>query len=626
MLRRQLGLPTIGSTSFSDVVKKLHRTHELTGLHALKDSWIDCGFKAFESDEMTRLLEDVIRLLETENSDVLGNVYEELVPQEERRKLGEFYTPRPIAEFMVRWAVNSSKDYVLDPGVGSGTFLVETLYKLEELGVPRFQAVSQLYGVDLNPLAVLMATINVMRHAPNSRPHIYLADFFDITPQTAETLGRTEFDAVICNPPYTRHHELRAEYKEKIAKLVEEEGGIKVSRLSSLYLYFFIHSFSFLRDGGRAAFITPSEWMEAAYGKALRKFLAQRASIEAIILFDERELAFPRVLTRACITLAIKGGRTERPLLVMLKRWPSVRELLEAIQKKKLGDLGWGRASLVSFDMLNPSSKWTSLFEPAGVTSPPALMMKLGELAKISRGIATGANEFFTLSEEEAKKYDIEHEFLRPVVVSARLLVKHLRGYVLRKEDWNLMRAKGEKIYLLWCFKRKEKLVGTNVLKYIKEGERKGYNKRYLTCHRSIWYGVEQRQPPDALLFYMFRRGLRAILNEFGTLALNTLHCIYFRENIREDPIKVKAILAYLNSDLAMELANEALRVYGGGMYKLEPRDAESIPVPNPAKLRRVQLEELASLFDELDEAAREGKSRETEVRAILDSTLRRIL
>lgn len=81
-------------------------------------------------------------------------------------------------------------------------------------------------------------------------------------------------------------------------------------------------------------------------------------------------------------------------------------------------------------------------------------------------------------------------------------------------------------------------------------------------------------------------------------------------------------MLAYLNSSIALELAQH--RVYGGGMRKIEPREAEKIPVPDPRLLSEVELETLAALLDELDEAEREGRGEC--VRKILDEEVRKIL
>lgn len=110
---------------------------------------------------------------------------------------------------------------------------------------------------------------------------------------------------------------------------------------------------------------------------------------------------------------------------------------------------------------------------------------------------------------------------------------------------------------------------------------------------------------------------MRAVLNEAGALAPNTLHCVYFRERSY-----AKAVLAYLNSSIALELAQ--LRIYGGGMRKLEHREAEEIPVPNPTELSEAELVTLSTLFEGLDEAEREGGG--DRVRKVLDEEVKKIL
>jgi len=603
-LEKKLGLPSL--TCSRNLKTLMDEAWRKSGLDALKPSWVDEALSLLETSRLQSKLWAAVEALEKTPGDVLGRFYEELVPQEERRKLGEFYTPKPIAEFMVAWAVRDESAEVLDPGAGSGTFLVEAVRRLRAMGVE--QPVERVVGVDVNPLAVLMATLNLLRVEPGSNPRVLLADFFDLSPLT---LGY--FSSVVCNPPYARHHELDPEYKERVARIVERETGLRVSRLSSLYLHFFLHAATFLSESGRLAFITPSEWMEAGYGRSLR-LLLKRLKLRAILLFREDALAFPRVLTRACITLAEGGRPAGRALLLMLSKWPPTSELLEAVEEGREGDLGWGRAKLVDPELLDPGSNWTPLFESEWI--PPPGTVELGVLAEVVRGIATGANEFFLLSEDDVRRYGIEREYLKPAVPSARVLSR-LGFLIFKPGDWNLLRAKGEKVYFFWCRRRREELEGTKALKYIELGEEKGYHTRYLTRHRREWWWLEEREQPDAFLIYMFRKGLRAILNEAKALAPNTLHCVYFREKKY-----AKAVLAYLNSNVATEYALH--RVYGGGMRKIEPREAERIPVPDPRALNEAELETLAALLDELDEAEREGRGER--VRKTLDEEVKMLL
>lgn len=625
LVERRFNLPSLSELSIGRLADAFREAYEASGLIGLKPSWIDRGLSLIEASSLQEPLRGAAAAIKAHaTGDGLGQLYEELMPQGERRRLGEFYTPKPIAEFMVKWALRRRDDCVLDPGVGSGTFLMEALHRLEALGSDACRAASQLYGVDINPLAVLMATINILSRVPDAKPHIFLADFLGLNHLTMRCLGfeRTAFDVVVCNPPYTRHHELLPPYKEAIARAVEAEAGEQLSRLSSIYVHFFIHAHQFLKEGGRLAFITPSEWMEADYGVALRRFLAKRMHVEAVILFGEEALAFPDVLTRACITLASKEAPRGHTSLVELRSWPSVGELLEAVEGGVERDYEWGRAKLCSLASVDPSMKWTPLFKVAARRAMPPFMVKLSALAKVSRGIATGANEFFTLTEQEARGYGIEREYLRPVVAGAR----YLKGYDFTEGDWELLRRRGEKVYLLWCFKQREGLRGTSVLKYIERGEEEGFDKRYLARHRSVWYWVERRDPPDVFLVYMFRSGLRFIYNSARAHALNTLHCVYLDEGVKGEESSVKAMLAYLNSGPAFELARGVLRVYGGGMFKLEPREAMEMPCIDPRRLSAPWREGLAALFDELCAAARKDEAREGEVRREIDDEVRKLL
>jgi type I restriction-modification system DNA methylase subunit len=83
-------------------------------------------------------LNDFIEELRTYNlarirSDIIGRVYEELIPDEERHRLGQYYTPPPIVELITEMCIKSPNDKVLDPACGSGGFLVKAYHKLKDL-------------------------------------------------------------------------------------------------------------------------------------------------------------------------------------------------------------------------------------------------------------------------------------------------------------------------------------------------------------------------------------------------------------------------------------------------------------------------------------------------------------
>ena len=127
------------------------------------------------------------------NRDLLKKLYQYLVPQEVRHKLGEYYTPDWLAELVlneVGYDGNTLKR-LLDPACGSGTFLVLAIQRAKEYGSTHKETpletakriVTNIWGFDLNPLAVIAARTNylfALGDLVNELSHleipVYLAD------------------------------------------------------------------------------------------------------------------------------------------------------------------------------------------------------------------------------------------------------------------------------------------------------------------------------------------------------------------------------------------------------------------------------------------------------------------
>ena len=98
--------------------------------------------------------------------DTAANLYEVVIPAEERSRLGEYYTPAWLAQFMVRDLVDDPLNQrVLDPACGSGTFLAEAISHFiaaaKEAKLPPDETLSRLRdavtGIDVHPVAVHLA-------------------------------------------------------------------------------------------------------------------------------------------------------------------------------------------------------------------------------------------------------------------------------------------------------------------------------------------------------------------------------------------------------------------------------------------------------------------------------------
>lgn len=105
--------------------------------------------------------------------DLLKELYQGLVDPVTRHDLGEYYTPDWLAEFSLRCAGFPPEDVLadnspllLDPSCGSGTFLFKAVHLLKEAGIKGATlvnlVVNRLAGVDIHPLAVVIARVNLI--------------------------------------------------------------------------------------------------------------------------------------------------------------------------------------------------------------------------------------------------------------------------------------------------------------------------------------------------------------------------------------------------------------------------------------------------------------------------------
>ncbi|WP_191559170.1 Eco57I restriction-modification methylase domain-containing protein [Brevundimonas aurantiaca] len=104
--------------------------------------------------------------------DVLKTFYQALVPETLRKALGEFYTPDWLVDVACDRAeiADWSTVRVLDPTCGSGSFLLEAIRRKRRLAKAASRSpaetlsslLDQVWGFDLNPLAVQAARVNFL--------------------------------------------------------------------------------------------------------------------------------------------------------------------------------------------------------------------------------------------------------------------------------------------------------------------------------------------------------------------------------------------------------------------------------------------------------------------------------
>ena len=149
--------------------------------------------------------------------DPLGEAFCTLRSPDDRRAKGATYTPSPIVRAMVDWAAaQKTPERIVDPGTGSGRFLVQA--------AEAFPAAT-LIGLDTDPLAALLARANLAATGVARRSRIIVGDYRRFNELVSSST------LYIGNPPYVRHHQITAKWKDwlfdEAAKL-----GHKASKLA----------------------------------------------------------------------------------------------------------------------------------------------------------------------------------------------------------------------------------------------------------------------------------------------------------------------------------------------------------------------------------------------------------
>lgn len=481
----------------------------------------------------------------------------------------------------------------MDPSFGGGVFLEASLKRLEQLGG---DYASQIYGVELDEQVHGQVAYELSFLYKLDASHLICSDFFEVSPKTFS------LDAVVGNPPFIRYQSFNGASRQLALRQTEKQG-VKLSSLASSWAPFLVHSCALLKPGGRLAMVIPVELGHAIYARPVLNYLVQTFGCTTLLTF--KECLFPELSQDTLLVLAENKGKTFGKLRI--HDLDSVTDLEDADKViRKLThaedinheDMISGRTTLTSYWI---SDEARDLYKRL---SKCATTKRLGEFAEVGIGYVTGANTFFHLNKAEAKVRRISDSYLSPAIYRGRAL----GGLQFSKQDWQVAEQVGEAGYLLHIppEKRLSKLVKT----YLAEGESRGVHKAYKCRVRSPWYSVPHVYKPDAFLTYM--SGLRPLLvaNEMGVVTPNSLHAVRLHDNASLSARDLTLLWQTSLTSLSVELEGHAL---GGGMLKLEPREARNVllAVPEADAFD-------ATLFERVDALLRDGEG----VRALVDTVV----
>lgn len=523
-----------------------------------------------------------------------------------RKARGAFFTPEPLASFVVDWAIRSADDTVLEPSCGEAAFLTHAVSALREYnqGLPIAPRVD---GVEIHGESADEAR-RLVREAGGD-PQIVTEDFFLVEPTGS-------YSAVIGNPPYIRYQDFSGEPRIR-SREAALRAGVNLSGLASSWAAFTVHSALMLKKGGRLGLVVPAELLSVNYAAEVRRFLMDRFAKVDLVLFTERVFAEAQEDVVLLLAEGFEEGRSKHMSIYQAQNAAALDDTLAATT--------WTPA--------DPSDKWTpSLLSSEALGAYNSLVdtgfTTLHEWGETTLGMVTGNNRYFTMSPQEAADHGIPRSELIKLSPPGS---SHLRGLMFSDSAWRAMGKKGSATYLL----RPSGEPSEAAQKYIDAGSIAKVDQAYKCRVRKPWWRVPLVKTADLFLTYMNADTPRITTNEAGALHLNSIHGVYLNEQHRDLGRRLLPLAALTSMTLVG--AETVGRAYGGGMLKIEPREADRLPVPSPeiveaatdklvavrpqlaSRLRYGRLVEAAKLVDDVLLIGELGMAR-SDVKALRDA------
>jgi adenine-specific DNA-methyltransferase len=494
-------------------------------------------------------------------------------PRDLRTVLGIFYTPAPLAETLVDWAVKAQNELIFEPSFGGCGFLNATARRLLQLGHDNPWV--QIYGCDIDRRAFKFLP-EKYQNFPSKR--FLLGDFLEYRPKD---FGGKTFDVVLGNPPYVSSHTMTAKQNTS-GKLALAEDSYQISARASLWAYFVIHSLSFLKIGGKVAWVLPRSLSQSIYGREILAIIQKKFDAVLVISLGQRmfvDVGTPEI-TDVLLATGYRGDVEVQGQLAHLH----ANTLLGLQQILATSNLPTPLINIPAKETFGSRRVILNTKQKAALDFVYALPQArlLADLIEIKIGVVTGASGFFILRRSTLADHGLRPEDCRVVISKYR----NTSGIEITKDDEQALKNSDERVLLIKCSQRR---ISKRVKKYLQSFAPEVRNKVATFNKRDPWYNLDDKQIADAFLPCLVIGEPRMVLNSAKLNCTNNALRVWFKNK----PAKMwRQLLALALASTPGQVAAEAFgRACGSGGLKLEPSDWLGVKLllpdnPNPAATR----------------------------------------
>ena len=488
--------------------------------------------------------------------------------RERAREESLFLTPPEIAREMLTEALREhDEDRPVDfgdPALGNGIFFA-TLMKILEPA-----RLGSAIGVEIDPRRA--ATVRRKWGGPLQ---VRRGDFIDHHPDELRSL-------VVANPPYLRFQKLDRDRTAHWAQMLGRELNLSINGRSDLFVYFVLSAHSWMQPNAVACWLLPTEFMENQYGAVLREYLTTKVELLRIHVYDRAAPQFDN----AKVTSAIVLFRNRPPL--------PHNEVTLSTGASMVATTGTVARSVIE---LRDQSRWSvgSLVHPKPHRIHSGTQTSIGDLFRVRRGIATGANALFVIPTELVHALDIPREWRKPVVPRARTL------------DSNVIETDADGTPLGITFRwlidldanwPEIEATAPQFAQYLREVEAEVGERTLVRTRKPPFYRQEQIPPPPFLFSYMApgaARGGRSrfFMNKSKAVILNNYLGLYPVGRLA-DGLDAGVVTHDRVMDALLEVEDvdlvEGGRTYSTGLVKVEPSELATMSVwsSSPALMKLI--------------------------------------